>query len=101
MDSGLAPYDPNAEKWDKAVERKEKRDTGNAQQKMIDHCIVSNVTKKMIGRSTEDIKDIAKNELENYHGDSEYESEINIDHSIEYTQQTLLLTQSEPNKKLK
>ena len=101
LDSGLAPYDPNADFGDIAVERKEKRDTGNAQQKMIDHCIVSNVTKKLIGRSSDEIKEIAKTELENYHGDSEYESEINIDQSIEYTQQTLLLTQSEPNKKLK
>ena len=60
LDQGTEAYDPNSEYGEIAKELgKEKRDSGNVQKKIIDHCIVSNITRKLIGKTDEEIVDRA------------------------------------------
>lgn len=68
--------------------------------KFIDHCIVSNSTRKLLGRPPEEIKEIAESELCNYHQDAEYKTKINVIASIERAEIQLLLANEEKAKKV-
>jgi len=100
LDAGLEAYDPNVDYGDEAEEREDKRHTGGAEGKMIDHCIISNTARKLIGVVNEDeIKTRIVDELADYHGDTKYQTDVNIEASIEHTKTTLLLA-SDGNKSI-
>ena len=96
LEAGTQAYDPSIDYGEASVELKEKRQTGRAQDKIIDHCIVSNLTRKLLGKPESELIEMAKAELCNYHGDSEYESPIDIVQSIEYTRVIAIENKSDP-----
>jgi len=100
LDAGLGSYDPNSVYGDMVEERKEKRDSGNVENKIIDHCITMNLTRKLLNRKDIDMKAIIHDELCDYHGDHEYITEINIDESIEFTKTSMLLTHDKKTETL-
>lgn len=100
LDAGLGAYDPNSTYGEMAEERKEKRDSGNVEKKVIDHCIAMNITRKLIGRTDVDMRDIINDELCEYHGDHEYKTDIDIEASIEFAKTTMLLSDDSKKSRL-
>jgi hypothetical protein len=102
INAGAEAYDPNTAKSPVAEDRKSIRDDGNFSTKLIDHCVVTNLTRRLINRSTDELLELAQDELRNHHGDSEYITPIDIEKSIEKTRyDMLLLDDKSETKKLK
>lgn len=68
--------------------------------KFIDHCIISNTTKKLLGKSPEEIKEVAESEMKTYHQNSDYSTKVNIISSINHAETQLLIAREEKEKKV-
>lgn len=100
INAGVEAYDPNTANSPMAEERKAIRDDGGFGDKLIDHCVVSNLTRRLSNRSTEEIMALANDELKNHHGDPEYVTRIDIEKSIEKTRYDLLMVEDKTGQRL-
>lgn len=99
IDSGTEAYDPNTAKSPEAEERTSIRDDGGITNKLIDHCVVANLTRRLSNRSTDELLALAHDELRNHHDDPEYVTSIDIEKSIEKTRYDLLLLDDKSDQK--
>jgi hypothetical protein len=68
--------------------------------KFIDHCIVTNATKHLLGKGREEIQKVVESEMKTYHRKDDYVTKIDIDESIDRAETKLLLAQEEKVKKV-
>lgn len=86
LDNGMGDF--NVDSLDfvdiEIVDSPSKTNSNNIQNKFIDHCIITNTTKKLIGESSDVIKSTAVEEMKKHHRDSNYESVVDFDKSIKH-----------------
>ena len=99
INAGTEAYDPNTANSPEAEDRKSIRDDGGFSNKLIDHCVVTNLTRRLSNRSTDELLALAHDELRNHHGDSEYVTSIDIEKSIEKTRYDMMLIDDNSEKK--
>lgn len=69
----------------------------NSDKKFIDITITENATKRLSGKTDDEIKEYAINTMRSYHEDENYETQIEMNSVIEHAK--ILLLESEPKKK--
>lgn len=72
--------------------------TNDSDKKFMDITITENATRRLSGRSNEEIREHATNTMRSYHNNPEYKSEIELNTVIENTK-IILLTSGEKVKK--
>jgi hypothetical protein len=80
-----------------ATDTEEELISDDTDKMFIDFSIVQNTTKKLLGRPLEDIKQDVVDELKKYHGNKDYETDIDIDKSIQQSKMILIENRNKEN----
>lgn len=85
LNDGLEAYDPNTASSPESEDRKDIRVSGGIDRKLIDHCVVMNITRKMISKSDDELLESIDDSLKLHHDDPNYKTEIDVKKSIDKT----------------